>query len=56
LNPSRYVGVAEKIADGMNFAIQLEDLTEELEMLNTEARELEDKIVENVSRLLNPQI
>ncbi len=52
LNPGRYVGVTEKTADGVDFAARLEALNEELETLNAEARELEDKIAENVSSLL----
>lgn len=52
LNPGRYVGVTEKTADDVDFATRLEELNEELETLNAEARELEDKIAENVSSLL----
>jgi type I restriction enzyme M protein len=53
LNPGRYVGVTEKTADGVDFAARLEELNEELETLNAKARELEDKIAENVSTLLS---
>src|SRR6266699_7229270 len=52
LNPGRYVGVAERAADDFEFAVRLEELNEELETLNTEARELEERIAENVTRLL----
>jgi type I restriction enzyme M protein len=52
LNPGRYVGVAERAADDFEFAVRLEELNEELEVLNAEARELEAKIAENVSTLL----
>ncbi len=52
LNPGRYVGVAERAADEFEFAERLEELNEELETLNGEARELEERIAENVSRLL----
>ena len=52
LNPGRYVGVAEREADGFVFAEKLEELNEELETLNAEARELEDRIGENVAKLL----
>jgi len=52
LNPGRYVGVTEKTADDVDFAARLEELNEELETLNAEARELEDKIAENVNSLL----
>jgi type I restriction enzyme M protein len=52
LNPGRYVGVAEKAADDFVFAERLEELNEELEVLNSEARELEDRVAQNVVRLL----
>jgi type I restriction enzyme M protein len=53
LNPGRYVGVAERAADDFEFAERLEELNEELETLNAEARELEERISENVVALLN---
>jgi type I restriction enzyme M protein len=46
------VGVAERAADDFEFAEKLEELNEELETLNAEARELEERIAENVSFLL----
>ena len=52
LNPGRYVGMAEREADDFVFAEKLEELNEELEVLNAEARELEDRIGENVAKLL----
>ncbi|MGK2906747.1 MAG: type I restriction-modification system subunit M [Desulfuromonadales bacterium] len=52
LNPGRYVGVADQEADDFVFAERLEELNEELEVLNAEARELEERIAENVARLL----
>lgn len=52
LNPGRYVGVTAKAADDFVFAEYLEELNEELETLNGEARELEERIAENVMRLL----
>ena len=53
LNPGRYVGVAkgEDLSDE-DFKEQLEALNEELEVLNAEARELEERIAENVLELL----
>ena len=53
LNPGRYVGVAkgEDLSD-VDFKEQLEALNEELEVLNAEARELEERIAENVMLLL----
>ena len=52
LNPGRYVGVAEKGEDDFDFAVRLEELNEELEVLNAEARELEERIAANVAKLL----
>jgi type I restriction enzyme M protein len=52
LNPGRYVGVAERQADDFDFAERLEELNEELEILNVEARELEERIAENVAMIL----
>ncbi len=52
LNPGRYVGVAEREAEAFDFKEKLETLNEELERLNGEARELETKIAENVSAIL----
>ena len=52
LNPGRYVGVAARAADDFDFAEQLEGLNEELEAFNAEARELEERISQNVALLL----
>lgn len=52
LNPGRYVGVAERADDDGDWREQLEALNEELEALNAEARELEERIGENVMGLL----
>ncbi len=53
LNPGRYVGVApgEDVSDE-DFKEQLEILNEELESLNTKARELEQTIAANVAGIL----
>jgi type I restriction enzyme M protein len=54
LNPGRYVGVAERAgAEDEDFAGQLEALDEELETLNAEAHELEERIAHNVAQVLN---
>lgn len=55
LNPGRYVGVAEKEDDGIDFYERLEELNEELEQLNIEARDLEDRIADNVAKLLEQE-
>ena len=52
LNPGLYVGVAERAPDDFDFAERLQELNEELEVLNSEARELEERIEENVGWLL----
>jgi type I restriction enzyme M protein len=48
--------VAERPADDFEFAVRLEELNEELETLNVEARELEERIAENVAALLNQEL
>jgi type I restriction enzyme M protein len=53
LNPGRYVGVADRAPDEFEFAERLEELNEELELLNAEARVLEERIAENLSGLLD---
>ena len=52
LNPGRYVGVAARAEEDFDFKARLEEQNEELETLNAEARELEERIAENVTRLL----
>jgi type I restriction enzyme M protein len=52
LNPGRYVGVVARAADDFVFAERLEELNEELEILNAEAKELEERIGKNVASLL----
>ncbi|MFO0734805.1 MAG: class I SAM-dependent DNA methyltransferase [Labilithrix sp.] len=52
LNPGRYVGVAERAADDFDFKERLEELNEQLEVLNAEARELERRIGENVATVV----
>lgn len=53
LNPGRYVGVApgEEVSDE-DFMEQFEQLTEELETLNAEARGLEERIAANAAKIL----
>jgi len=55
LNPGRYVGVAEREADDFEFTERLQELNEELETLNTEARQLEERIAENMAELLGEE-
>ena len=53
LNPGRYVGVAagEEVSDE-DFKEKLEAMNEELEVLNAQARELEQTIAQNVAEIL----
>jgi type I restriction enzyme M protein len=55
LNPGRYVGIADRAAEDVDFKEKLEELNEELERLNGEARELETRIGQNVATLLEVQ-
>ena len=55
LNPGRYVGVAESEEEDFDFAERLEELNEELELLNNEAHELEERIALNVTQILEAQ-
>ena len=48
LNPGRYVGVAEKKEDDVDFEEQVKKLTEEFKGLTGEARGLEKKIIDNM--------
>jgi type I restriction enzyme M protein len=52
LNPGRYVGVAARNYGNIDFATQFEELNEELESLNFQAREIEQRIAENATKLL----
>jgi type I restriction enzyme M protein len=52
LNPGRYVGVTVRAAKEYDFAERLEELNEEFEVLNADARELETRIGENVVSIL----
>ena len=54
LNPGRYAGVADRVADDFDFAERLEELNEELEVLNAEAHELEEQIARNLPELVTP--
>src|SRR5437588_481050 len=54
-NPGRYVGVTERPVDDFDFKEKLEELNEELEVLNVEAHELEERIAANVAMLLEEQ-
>lgn len=52
LSSGRYVGTVERSAEDADFAERLAELNEELQVLNAEARALEDSIASNVGALL----
>ena len=52
LNPGRYVAVAERDEEDFDFYERLQELNEELETLNIEALYLQERISENVEKLL----
>ena len=56
LNPGRYVGVADREVDAFDFAERLGELNEELEVLNAEAHQLEERISENVAMILEEAV
>ena len=56
LNPGRYVGVAEQAADDFDFTERFTQLSEELEVLNAEAHQLEERISENVVKILEDRV
>jgi len=53
LNPGRYVGVADAAPDDFDFSDRLEVLTEELELLTSESRELEGRINEGLQMVMS---
>lgn len=55
LNPGRYVGISDKGIDEVDFYERLTELNEKLEVLNTEARTLEECIAENIGKLLEKE-
>lgn len=52
LNPGRYVGVAAQEEEDFDFQQRFQELNEELEILNSEAYQLEEQIAENVTMIL----
>ena len=56
LNPGRYVGVTEREANAFDFPKQLGEFNEELEVLNAEAHQLEERIGENVAMVLEDRV
>ncbi|OPZ76006.1 MAG: N-6 DNA Methylase [Alphaproteobacteria bacterium ADurb.Bin438] len=53
LNPGRYVGVKEAEEEDYIFEEKLAELNDELEILNNEAKDLEEKISFNIKQLLS---
>ena len=56
LNPGRYVGVAEQTRDDFDFTERFTELNEELVILNAEAHQLEERIAENVAKILEDTV
>jgi len=52
LNPGRYVAAAARADDGIDFRVRLEELNEELEKLNGEAAQLQERLAANTAELL----
>lgn len=52
LNPGRYVGVAAQEEEDFDFVQRFQELNEELEILNSEAHQLEEQIAENITMIL----
>jgi type I restriction enzyme M protein len=52
LNPGRYVGVADGPEDDFEFLEKIEELSEKLEILNLEARSLEEEISKNIQMII----
>jgi len=52
LNPGRYVGVAEMEVDDLDFKARLKELYEELELLNSESTDFEEKIKSNIQSII----
>jgi len=53
LNPGRYVGVAEGEVEDFDFEEKIEKLSEELESLNVQSKDLENKIQRNIAQLID---
>ncbi len=56
LNPGRYVGVATQETEDFDFTQRFIELNEELEILNAEAHQLEERITENVAKILENMV
>ena len=52
MNAGRYVGVAEAEVEDYVFEDKLKELNTELEKLNSESKDLEEKIAHNIKELL----
>ena len=56
LNAGRYVGVTEYATDDFDFSERLSELSDELNILNSEAHELEEQVSGNINCLLSGKI
>jgi type I restriction enzyme M protein len=53
INPGRFVGVADQEDDEFNFGEKILSLSSQLDILNIEANEFQDKISNNINELMN---
>ena len=56
LNPGRYVGVATQETEDFDFMQRFTELNDALEILNAEAHQLEERIAENVAKILENRV
>ena len=56
LNPGRYVGVDKQTTDDFDFVERFTQLNEELVILSAEAHQLEERIAENVAKILEDTV
>ena len=56
LNPGRYVGVATQETEDFDFTQRFTELNEALEILKAEAHQLEERIAENVAKILENRV
>jgi type I restriction enzyme M protein len=52
LNPGQYVGVDQIVEEEFDFKERLETLNEQLQELNSKARDAEERLTENMEKLL----
>lgn len=53
LNPGRYVGVVENADEDVDYKARMEEISEEIESLNSEGRRLEEIISKNINKIID---